>query len=121
MWRVHKKHKRDWKNQLKRFHLLPYIKPVLKSMGYYQEYSEELDTFKVRKKRRGKMREVEVSKTIKYWGFIAIIDNKIRIKIILRKNGEGNIHFWSVIPFWKTEDYKGIKITSLHKGHPKED
>ncbi len=121
IWKVHKKHKRDWKNQVKRFHLLPYIKLVLKGMGYYQEYSEELGTFKTRKKIRGKMREVEVSKTITYWGFVAIIDNKIRIKIILRKIGEGNIHFWSVIPFWDTEDYKGIKIISLHKGSPKED
>jgi len=86
-------------------------------MDYWQEYSEYLDKVKVKK--GGKV-EFE-TKTVCYWAFIAIINNKIRIKIILRKVGKGNIHFWSIIPIWKTKEYADIKVVSLHKGNPKED
>lgn len=112
-----KKHKRDWKSQVKRFHLLAYIKPILQGMKYYQEYSEAIENVRVKKK--GK--PVIESKIVRYWAFVAIIDNKIRLKILLRKIGEGNIHFWSVIPIWKTQEYRDIKIVSLHKGNPKDD
>ncbi len=66
-----KKHKRDWKNQIKRFHLLAYVKPVLQGMKYYQEYSESLENVKIKK--RGK--PIVVSKIVRYWAFVAIIDN----------------------------------------------
>lgn len=118
IWRKeNKKHKRNWKNQIKRFHLLVYVKPILQGMGYYQEYFECLEDVKVKKKGKS----VFESKVVRYWAFVVIIDNKIRIKLILRKIGEGNIHFWSIIPIWKTEEYKDIKFVSLHKGNPKED
>lgn len=118
IWRNEvKKHKRDWKNQVKRFHLLIYVKPVLQGMQYYQEYSEALESVQVKKRRK----LLFETKVVKYWAFIAIIDDRIRIKIILRKIGAGNIHFWSIIPIWKTKEYKNIKIVSLHKGNLKED
>lgn len=86
-------------------------------MKYHQEYSESLEIIKIKK--NGK--QTTSPKIVKYWAFVAIIENKIRIKIILRKIGEGHIHFWSVIPIWKTTEYKDIKYVSLHKGNPKED
>jgi hypothetical protein len=111
------RHKRDWKNQTKRFHLLQYVKPVLDGMKFYQEYYEKL----------GKIEEEHKGKTgfnfklIKYWGFVAVINNRIRIKIILKRIGDGKIIFWSIIPSWKTKEYKDIKFTILHKGDPDED
>lgn len=112
-----KKNKRDWKNQVKRFHLLCYVIPVLRGMEYWQEYSEYLEKVKVKKKGQISYE----NKLVKYWAFVAIIRNDIRIKIILKKSGEGNIHFWSIIPIWKTQEYNDIKIISLHKGNPQED
>ncbi|OHB00602.1 MAG: hypothetical protein A3F53_02045 [Candidatus Zambryskibacteria bacterium RIFCSPHIGHO2_12_FULL_48_10] len=46
------------------------------------------------------MREIE------YWGVIAITkgEKPIRIKIILRRVGNGNIIFWSVMPTVKLKD-----------------
>lgn len=112
-----KKHRRDTKNQIKRFYLLRYIKTVLESMKYYQEYFERLENVEIRHQNKTDF----VYKKVIYWGFIAVIDNKIRIKIILKKVSDRQIIFWSIIPYWKTEHYKDIKFISLHKGNPAED
>ena len=112
-----KKHKRNLTNQVKRFYLLPYIKPILKGMKYYQEYMENLEKIRLKKNKVA----VFESKLVRYWAFVAVINNKIRIKVVLRKIGNGNIHFWSIIPIWKTKEYKDVKIVSLHKGNLSED
>ncbi|KKQ71911.1 MAG: hypothetical protein US92_C0002G0001 [Candidatus Peregrinibacteria bacterium GW2011_GWA2_38_36] len=109
--------KRDLKNQIKRFQLLQYIKPVLENMKYYQEYLEKIENIKVKNHGLIDFRH----KIVKYWAFIAIINNRIRIKIILKKIGNGEIFFWSIIPYWKTKHYKDIKFISLHKGNLNED
>lgn len=41
------------------------------------------------------------AKNIQYWEFIAVIDNR-RIAVVVRQLGNGEPHFWSVIPKWKT-------------------
>lgn len=118
IWKnLNKKHKRNWKSQLARFRLLRHIKPVLKGMQYYQEYMESLEEVKTK---QGKKTTLQ-SKVITYWGFVAIIENKIRIKIVLRRIGNGKIHFWSIIPIWKTKQYKDVRTISLHKGNLAED
>ena len=39
------------------------------------------------------------TKEVEYWGFVAIVgESKIKIRVILRKIGDGNIIFWSVMP-----------------------
>jgi hypothetical protein len=40
------------------------------------------------------------NKLVKYWAFVCVIETKIRVKFILKKVGDGNIIFWSAIPFW---------------------
>ncbi len=111
------KHKRDWKQSIKRFELLNYLKPVIEKMGYYQEYFEETQQVKIKQNKS----TILNLKKIKYWGFIAVINNKIRIKYILKQTGEGNIIFWSAVPAWKTKEYKEIKTIILHKGNLVED
>lgn len=106
------KHKRDWKDQIKRFQILQYVKPVLEGMKYYQEYRENLEN--IRMKDHGALKLA--CKTVKYWAFVAVINDKIRIKIILKKTGEGQIIFWSVLPFWRTRQYQGIKLADLSVG-----
>mgnify|MGYP001321829525 FL=1 len=95
------KHKRDQKNQIKRFQLLEYVKPILSGMKYYQEYVEHLDA--------------------KYFAFIAVLNSNIRIKIIIKQSSNSTPIFWSVIPYWETRHYKGIKFIKLHKGNLIED
>jgi hypothetical protein len=44
-------------------------------------------------------------KEIEYWGLIAIVGSKsIKIKTILRRVGDGNITFWSVMPYSKIKN-----------------
>jgi hypothetical protein len=40
----------------------------------------------------------KVLKNIEYWSIIAVVGkNKSKIKVILRRIGDGKIHFWSVM------------------------
>jgi hypothetical protein len=55
-----------------------------------------------------------------YWGLIAIIDGR-KIKVILRRVGNGEIHFWSVIPAWVTNKTRDGKLFKTMKGDPNED
>lgn len=86
--------KRDRQTQMLRFKLLPKAVELLKLTTTLQEYEE---------RKRGK---------IKYFGFIAILDDW-KIKVIVKKAGNGAFHFWSVIPNWVTS-IKRDRI--LHKG-----
>jgi hypothetical protein len=36
-----------------------------------------------------------------YYEFIAVIDKKVRIKIIVKQIEDKQPYFWSIIPFWK--------------------
>jgi predicted RNase H-related nuclease YkuK (DUF458 family) len=39
-------------------------------------------------------------KHVEYWGLIAIIGSKQRkVRAVLRRVGDGNITFWSVMPY----------------------
>jgi hypothetical protein len=110
-------HKRDKKNQMKRFELLKYLKQILEGMKFYQEYLEDRTLVKVK---RNKTILLE-TKLVRYWAFVAIINDRIRVKVILKKIGEGSIFFWSIIPSWKTRGYKPINAVNLSKGDLKND
>lgn len=41
-------------------------------------------------------------KEVEYWGLVAIVgDSKIKVRTVLRRVGDGNITFWSVMPYSK--------------------
>jgi hypothetical protein len=41
-------------------------------------------------------------KLVEWWGFIAIfIEQDIKVRVIVRRVGNGNYHFWSVMPYSK--------------------
>ncbi len=92
--RYSSRRERPQKEQLLKFNLLPLAINVIKKSGTIQEYRS--DFIKNRKK--------PGSKNVAYWAFIAICSaktgkNNIKIKVILRKVGNGNIIFWSVMPY----------------------
>ncbi|MBI4359692.1 MAG: hypothetical protein HY564_01190 [Candidatus Jacksonbacteria bacterium] len=82
----------------------------------YQEYDESIT--EVRKKRFKRI--VQETATVRYCGFAAILNN-FRVKVIVRQICNGQRHFWSVIPAWKTEHYRDIKFLSIAKGNLEED
>ena len=97
--------------QMMKFKLLPRAKTILEKSTTYQEYDEGLTTVE-RKKHKKRVQEAVVTR---YWGFVAIEGNS-RMKVVVRQAGNGQKHFWSVIPAWSSNQYKGIKLTSRAKG-----
>lgn len=107
---------RSKNDQITKFKILPKAKKVIETSTTYQEYDEGL--IEVRRKKF--KRVVNESVPVKYWGFVAIIEN-FRIKVIVRLVGNGQMHFWSVIPAWVTNHYRDIKLISQAKGDLAED
>ena len=75
-------------DQINRLNIIDIAYELIKHSNTYQEY-EKVNLVD------GKIKE--------YWGIIAIFKNT-KIKVILRKIGNGNIHFWSVIPAHTTSE-----------------
>lgn len=90
--------KRDKRSRNLRFRLLDYAVRVTKITTTLQEYEEN-------KRRR-----------VRYFGFIAIIDGW-KIKVIVKRKGNGRPYFWSVIPNWTTRRRADRKIKKLFKGN----
>lgn len=83
----------------------------------HQEYEETLKEFEIKSFKK----KVRKSKSVKYWGIIAIIEEH-KIKVILRRIGDnGQLHFWSIVPAWTTNKYRDFKLFSTMKGNPSED
>lgn len=80
-------------------HAVPHI---LRNAGTVQEYRHTMEPVGQKRFSDGskEMREIE------YWGIVAITkgEHPIRIKIILRRVGNGNVTFWSVMPTVKLKD-----------------
>ena len=107
---------REKSSQSLRFKLLPLAVKLIELSTTYQEYEETLKEFKVESHKKN----ISKSKPVRYWGIIAIIEGR-KIKVIVRKIGEGNMHFWSVVPAWTTNKYRDIKLFTTMKGNPDED
>lgn len=108
---------REKSSQILRLKLLPLGVKLLKLSTTHQEFEETIKEFKIRK-RKNKTRKL---KPVKYWGIIAIIEKR-KIKIVVRQIGDlGHLHFWSIIPSWKTSKYRDIKFFRTIEGDLEED
>lgn len=98
---------RSKEEQFLKFTLLPLALKIIKKSGTVQEMRSDLKPFG-KKDSKG----FTSMKIISYWAFIAIIgeENKIKIKTILRRVGDGNVIFWSVMPYSKLKN--GQKLYS---------
>lgn len=107
---------RDQKEQMMRFKLLRRGVSLIELTTTFQEFEESTMSVKVK---INKTRTI-VQKSIKYWGLIAIINDR-KIKVILRKIGNGKIQFWSIIPAWTTSYKRDRKYIRMMKGDPTTD
>ncbi len=89
--------------QILKFNCLKYGLEILRKAGTVQEYRELLSPI-------GKPRKSDGAvsfKNVKYWGFIGILgERKIKIRLVIRKVGDGNFTFWSVMPYSKIKNGK---------------
>ncbi|OGZ03018.1 MAG: hypothetical protein A2390_00955 [Candidatus Liptonbacteria bacterium RIFOXYB1_FULL_36_10] len=94
---------RNKEEQSLKFSLLPLALIVLKKSGTIQEYRKILQLSGSKSNRDG----LTLMKQVQYWGFVAIIgDNPIKIRVIVRRVGDGKKVFWSVMPALKLSNGK---------------
>ena len=92
---------RERSAQIKRFSLLPLASELVGLSTTHQEFEAMSEM------RRGK------TKSVRYWGIIAILRNE-KIKVVIRRIGEnGNVHFWSIIPDFRTSPRRDKKLFTL--------
>lgn len=92
-------------SQILRFSLLEKAYKLVGLTTTFQEY-DSLNKEVIVKKYKDKIFK---EKTIVFWGLVAILDNQ-KIRVVLRKVGNGNIHFWSVMPYWTTNSKRDEKM-----------
>ena len=103
--------------QYTRLRLIPLVVSIIRKSGTLQEYDEK--NIFVRQQSRGKW--TEVMKLVRYYIFIAII-NDLRMKIIVREVVGEKKRFYSVYPSWSTaQDGWGGKKKKLYTGNPETD
>lgn len=83
-----------------KFSLLPFALEIIRKAGTVQEYRKMLSPLG----KRGTDGFVK-TKEIEYWGLIAILGQRpMRVRVILRRVGDGNVTFWSVMPHSKIKN-----------------
>ena len=89
---------RNKREQLLKFSLLPLALEIIKKSGTIQEYRRLLTPIGKPSPRNGSI----TMKEHQYWGLVAIVGEKqIKVRTVLRRVGDGNITFWSVMPYSK--------------------
>ena len=90
---------RDKKEQLLKFSLLPLALETIRRAGTLQEYRRLLQPIG-----KPSVRGETALKQVEYWGFVAILgrqEAQVKIRTVLRRVGDGNVTFWSVMPYNK--------------------
>lgn len=89
---------RNRKEQLLKFRMLPLGIEIIKKSGTIQEYRKLLTPIGKKSARNGSIS----MKYVEYWGLVAIVGTKgLKVRAVLRRVGDGNITFWSVMPYSK--------------------
>lgn len=91
---------RTKQEQLLKFSFLNDALEIITKSSTIQEYRKLLITYG--KNRNG----TRFMKLAEYWGMVAITSRNKKVRVVLRKVGDGNIIFWSVMPVGKTKEGK---------------
>ena len=102
-------------DQYMRLKLLKYAPQVIKDSRTLQGYSHR----KVFEMTRSNHRNEYVLVDAIFYEFIAILEKRIRVRVIVKKVGTAPAYFWSVIPFWKRDQEH--QRNNMYYGNPEED
>jgi hypothetical protein len=90
---------RNKKEQLLKFRLLPLALETIRRSGTLQEYRHHLEPLG-----RSTARGETTLKKVEYWAFVSILgphEGPVKLRTVLRRVGDGNIIFWSVMPYMR--------------------
>lgn len=97
---------RNIREQIVKLSLLKKALEIIPRAGTLQEYRTQME-----KEGSADKNGLYKMKQVSYWGFHAILNDKIhKIKVILKRVGDGKIIFWSVMPFGQKIYSEGINI-----------
>jgi len=85
-------------DQYLRLKFLKFAPLVLGKTSTLQEFNETKNFERIKRSSRWE----QILTPVRYYGFVAIINFKIKVKIIVKEVENGQPSFWSIIPFWKT-------------------
>jgi len=94
----------EWVTKLK---FLPHAIELLTIATTYQEYDVRRENVRVKKKKKKVMCMTEIH----YWGIIGIVQKK-KVRVVVRKVGNGQYQFCSVMPCWNISRHNGHKVGS---------
>ena len=90
---------RSKEEQMERFTLLPLALHILKKATTLQGYRKR---WVVPAYAAGGRRGVVPRELVQWWGFVALfVEQDIKMRIVVRKVGDGNLHFWSLMLYSK--------------------
>jgi hypothetical protein len=101
-------------DQYLRLKFLKVAPEILKKAATLQEFVEKNSFERVKINSRWSKKLVPV----KYYGFVAILNYKLKVKVVVKEVCGREPYFWSIMPFWKTRrDELNDKIKKvLHEG-----
>jgi hypothetical protein len=92
---------RSKQEQLLKLNLLPLAFEIIRKSGTIQEYRKLLTPIGKKSPSDGSI----PMKNVEYWGLIGIVGEKrIKVRTVLRRVGDGNIIFWSVMLYSKIKN-----------------
>lgn len=106
---------RPHSDQYVRLLILRYAPEVIKLSRTVQGVSRK----KSFEARRSNHRNESILTEVTYFEFIAVIEERARVRIVVKQVGDSQPYFWSIIPFWKKQADTGRK--QMHYGNPEED
>jgi len=98
-FRYSDRNERPKREQVLKYQLFPLAIQVIKKSGTHQEYRRE----------HYEERRTRIIKSVEYWAFNAIIGkNSIRIRVVVRRRGDGNLQYYSVLPDMKLKSDEDV-------------
>lgn len=105
-------HAREQKDQWVRLKLLHLAPEVIKKSHTLQGLDEVNKLERIKINSRWEMKSINVT----YYEFISVLQG-CRVRIVVKKVGDGPAYFWSIVPFWK----QGADKKKLFDGDPEVD
>ncbi|MEK7452718.1 MAG: hypothetical protein AAB614_00620 [Patescibacteria group bacterium] len=105
---------RTTSDQCMRLRFIEYAPKVINKSHTLQGYSKKKEFERVKRNTRWDLVLIDVE----YYEFISVLDD-VRIKVIVKYVPGGSKYFWSIIPFWKTDNINMERL--LYNGKPDED
>lgn len=101
-------------DQYLRLKFLKVAPEIIKKVATLQEFVDKNSFERVKVNSRWSRKLVPV----KYYGFVAILNYKLKVKIVVKEVCGYDPYFWSIMPFWKTKkDFISNEIKKVfHEG-----